>query len=118
MLFRLPSRSGRACVVLRASFRRPSDTRLTRLGDEPGHGRRAAMRSAMRNRFTRTAAGLALAVATIGLAACGDEGSSGTEKADTASGAGCAPLAGDKLVVLDDDKKLQTADNIIAVVYG
>jgi osmoprotectant transport system substrate-binding protein len=70
----------------------------------------------MRNRFTRTAAGLALAVATIGLAACGGEGSSGTEKADTASGAGCEPLAGSQLVVLDDDKKLQTADNIIAVV--
>jgi osmoprotectant transport system substrate-binding protein len=70
----------------------------------------------MRNRFTRTAAGLALAVATIGLAACGEEGSSGTEKAATASGAGCAPVAGNQLVVLDDDKKLQTADNIVAVV--
>lgn len=74
------------------------------------------MQTAMRNRITRTAAGLALAVTAIGLAACGDQGSSGTEKAEQASGAGCAPVAGNQLVVLEDDKKLQTADNIIAAV--
>ena len=56
-----------------------------------------------------------LAAASIALAACGGEGSSGTKEADKASGAGCAPIAGNQLVVLDDDKKLQTADNIIAV---
>jgi len=70
----------------------------------------------MRNRITRSAVGLALAAASIALAACGNEGSSGTKEADKASGAGCAPIAGNQLVVLDDDKKLQTADNIIAVV--
>ncbi|GAA1034114.1 hypothetical protein GCM10009557_37880 [Virgisporangium ochraceum] len=57
-----------------------------------------------------------MAFATIGLAACGESGSSGTEAPDTTSGAGCAPVAGNQLVVLDDDKKLQTSDNIIAVV--
>jgi osmoprotectant transport system substrate-binding protein len=70
----------------------------------------------MRKKLLRSAAGLALAVATIGLAACGGEGSSGTEKAEQASGAGCAPVAGNQFVVLEDDKKLQTADNIIAAV--
>lgn len=72
--------------------------------------------TAMRTRTFRTTAALALAFATIGLAACGESGSSGTEAPDTASGAGCAPVAGTQLVVLDDDKKLQTSDNIIAVV--
>jgi osmoprotectant transport system substrate-binding protein len=70
----------------------------------------------MRTRTFRTTAAIALAFATIGLAACGESGSSGTEAPDTASGAGCAPVAGNQLVVLDDDKKLQTSDNIIAVV--
>jgi len=74
------------------------------------------MKTAMRNRITRSAVGLMLAAASIALAACGGEGSSGTKEADKASGAGCAPIAGNQLVVLDDDKKLQTADNIIAVV--
>ena len=74
------------------------------------------MRTAMRDRITRSAVGLMLAAASIALAACGGEGSSGTKEADKASGAGCAPIAGNQLVVLDDDKKLQTADNIIAVV--
>ncbi len=70
----------------------------------------------MRPRTLKTTAALALAFATFGLAACGESGSSGTEAPDTASGAGCAPVAGTQLVVLDDDKKLQTSDNIIAVV--
>lgn len=72
--------------------------------------------TAMRTRTFRTSAAIALAFATIGLAACGESGSSGTKEADTASGAGCAPVAGTQLVVLDDDKKLQTSDNIIAVI--
>jgi osmoprotectant transport system substrate-binding protein len=72
--------------------------------------------SAMRTRTLKTTAALALAFATFGLAACGESGSSGTEAPDTASGAGCAPVAGKELVVLDDDKKLQTSDNIIAVI--
>jgi osmoprotectant transport system substrate-binding protein len=73
------------------------------------------MRTAMRTHMTRSAAALALAAAAFGLGACGDAGSSGTKEADTASGAGCAPIAGTQLVVLEDDKKLQTADNIVAV---
>jgi osmoprotectant transport system substrate-binding protein len=69
------------------------------------------MRTAM-----RTLAGLVLCVGALGLAACGEEGSSGTEDPGAVTGAGCAPVAGDALVVLDDDKKLQTADNIVAVI--
>jgi osmoprotectant transport system substrate-binding protein len=58
---------------------------------------------------------LAGAVAlTVG--ACGKEGSSGTTAPPSASGAGCAPVAGDKLVVLTDDKQLQNSDNIVAAV--
>lgn len=58
-----------------------------------------------------------LAVASF-LAGCGEAGSSGTEAPATgaAAGAGCAPVAGDKFVVLDDDKKLQNTDNVIAAV--
>jgi osmoprotectant transport system substrate-binding protein len=69
----------------------------------------------MRARMALTAAGLLLAAGF--LAACGEEGSSGTKApAGGASGAGCAPEAGKELVVLDDDKKLQTVDNIVAAV--
>jgi osmoprotectant transport system substrate-binding protein len=66
----------------------------------------------------RILVGLALCVATIGLAACGNKGSSGTKSPDTVTGAGCAPVTGDALVVLADDKKLQTADNIVPVING
>ncbi|MGY2074646.1 glycine betaine ABC transporter substrate-binding protein [Blastococcus sp. SYSU DS0828] len=67
----------------------------------------------------RSLAPLALAVALT--AACGESGSSGTGGAgDTgggqASGDACAPVAGDQLVVLDDDQDLQNADNIIPAV--
>ncbi|MFG3300644.1 glycine betaine ABC transporter substrate-binding protein [Micromonospora chersina] len=60
----------------------------------------------------------ALGVLTAGLlAGCGDAGSSGTDAPEKgASGAGCAPVAGDKLVVLTDDKKLQNTDNVIPAV--
>ncbi|MFK3981685.1 glycine betaine ABC transporter substrate-binding protein [Micromonospora sp. NPDC050397] len=67
---------------------------------------------------TRLAAGAmgALAVATL-LAGCGESGSSGTEAPPSAAaGAGCAPVAGKKLVVLEDDKKLQDTDNVIPAV--
>lgn len=67
---------------------------------------------------TRRASVLLLAgvtAAAFALAGCGQAGSSGTEAPATASGAGCAPVAGDQLVVLDDDKHLQNADNVIAV---
>jgi osmoprotectant transport system substrate-binding protein len=71
----------------------------------------------MRARITFIAP-LALAVALT--AACGESGSSGTgggEAEDTAaSGETCAPVPGDQLVVLEDDKKLQNADNVIPAV--
>jgi osmoprotectant transport system substrate-binding protein len=61
-----------------------------------------------------------LAVAVALTAACGDSGSSGTGgdsgSGGTASGEACAPVAGDKLVVLEDDKHLQNADNVIPAV--
>ena len=71
----------------------------------------------MRTR-TRIIAPLALAVALT--AACGESGSSGTggdaEAGSSASGDTCAPVAGDQLVVLEDDKQLQNADNVIPAV--
>ena len=67
---------------------------------------------------TRLIAPLALAVALT--AACGESGSSGTGGDADASGAAagdtCAPVAGEQLVVLEDDQQLQNADNIIPAV--
>ena len=61
-----------------------------------------------------------LAAALLATAACGESGSSGTGGGDggdaAASGAACAPIAGDQLVVLEDDENLQNADNIIPAV--
>jgi osmoprotectant transport system substrate-binding protein len=61
-----------------------------------------------------------LALAIILTTACGESGSSGTgggaEASGSASGDSCAPVAGDQLVVLEDDKELQNADNIIPAV--
>ncbi|HEX5541503.1 MAG TPA: glycine betaine ABC transporter substrate-binding protein [Micromonospora sp.] len=61
------------------------------------------------------ALGAISALAAVGiLSGCGDAGSSGSKVPPAvASGAGCAPVAGTELVVLDDDKKLQNSDNII-----
>lgn len=63
---------------------------------------------------------LSLAVAVALTAACGESGSSGTgggtAGGGTASGQACAPVPGDQLVVLEDDKQLQNADNIIPAV--
>jgi osmoprotectant transport system substrate-binding protein len=71
----------------------------------------------MRTR-TRIIVPLALAVGLT--AACGESGSSGTGGGDAestaASGESCAPVPGDQLVVLEDDKKLQNADNVIPAV--
>ncbi|MER7002268.1 glycine betaine ABC transporter substrate-binding protein [Dactylosporangium sp. NPDC000555] len=64
----------------------------------------------------RVTLGIVLSLAAPGLAACGKEGSSGTEAPASVSGAGCAPVAGVKFVVLDDDKKLQQADNVIPAI--
>ena len=55
-------------------------------------------------------------------AACGSSGSSGTgggrsrEQRQRRRATRCAPVAGDKLVVLEDDKHLQNADNVIPAV--
>ncbi|WP_456825924.1 glycine betaine ABC transporter substrate-binding protein [Cellulomonas sp. P5_E12] len=61
-----------------------------------------------------------IAIATLALGACGAPGSGGGEAEPTSSGssglATCDPIAGDKLVVLEDDKGLQNADNIIPAV--
>ena len=68
---------------------------------------------------------LAATVLLLGLAACGESGSSGTGgdepqagSSESASGGGedCAPVAGEQLVVLEDDQQLQNADNIIPAV--
>jgi osmoprotectant transport system substrate-binding protein len=73
---------------------------------------RTAMGAAM-----RAATCLLVGVAFTGLAAgCGKSGSSGTTAPASVNAAGCAPIAGDALVVLDDDKKLQNSDNIIAAI--
>lgn len=58
--------------------------------------------------------------AVLLLAACGDPGSGGgtADPTSDASAAGtvCAPVAGDQLVVLEDDQGLQNADNVIPAV--
>ncbi|MGV8968387.1 MAG: glycine betaine ABC transporter substrate-binding protein [Cellulomonas sp.] len=69
-------------------------------------------------RITTTALAAAVLLLT---AACGDAGSSGGSTAATRSTASstlatCAPVAGDKLVVLADDLKLQTVDNIVPAI--
>ncbi|NES31371.1 glycine/betaine ABC transporter substrate-binding protein [Micromonospora terminaliae] len=57
---------------------------------------------------------LGVLTAATFLTGCGGAGSSGTDAPQQgASGAGCAPVAGDKLKVLTDDKKLQNTDNVI-----
>ncbi|WNB86708.1 glycine betaine ABC transporter substrate-binding protein [Cellulomonas sp. ATA003] len=66
---------------------------------------------------------LAIGVLTL-TAACGEGGSSGTAAPATpapaatqgADAAACEPVAGEQLVVLDDDQGLQTVDNIIPAV--
>jgi osmoprotectant transport system substrate-binding protein len=72
------------------------------------------------NRASGAVAGLAGLLLVAGLVAgCGKAGSSGTSAPPSAAGgAGCAPIADSKLVVLDDDKHLQNADNIIAAING
>ncbi len=70
--------------------------------------------NARRTTFPAAAAGLLLL-----LAACGDPGSGGGTAETSASGSGgtvCEPVAGDQLVVLEDDQGLQNADNVIPAV--
>ncbi|WP_433298809.1 glycine betaine ABC transporter substrate-binding protein [Actinoplanes sp. CA-030573] len=55
--------------------------------------------------------------AVVSLAGCGSAGSSGTEAPpSSAAGAGCAPVAGNDLVVLTDDKHLQNTDNVLPAI--
>ena len=55
--------------------------------------------------------------AVVTLAGCGSAGSSGTQAPpSSATGVGCAPAAGDTLVVLTDDKKLQNTDNVVPAI--
>jgi len=68
-------------------------------------------------RIDKLAAAAVVTVALFAVAGCGESGSSGTQQPDAAaSGAGCAPVAGDALVVLEDDKHLQTVDNVIPAI--
>lgn len=83
----------------------------------------------MRIRPLTLAAGMCAVALT--LSACGESGSStdggadpGSNGSDSATddgggngaGAECAPVAGEELVVLDDDQDLQTVDNLIPAV--
>jgi osmoprotectant transport system substrate-binding protein len=57
--------------------------------------------------------------AVLATAGCGGSGSSGTgggQASGSASGDACAPVQGDQLVLLEDDKHLQTVDNVIPAV--
>jgi osmoprotectant transport system substrate-binding protein len=55
--------------------------------------------------------------AIVTLAGCGSAGSSGTAAPpSSATGAGCAPVAGNSLVVLTDDKNLQNTDNVLPAI--
>ena len=74
-------------------------------------------------RTPRTTLLAALAVLPLALAGCSDSGSdTATPAAPASSGAVsaaatvCAPVAGEQLVALDDDKKLQNSDNIVPLV--
>src|SRR4051812_37845167 len=77
--------------------------------------RRDTEGGSMRRHLLMTAGSLAAAV--VILAGCGSAGSSGTEAPpSSAAGAGCAPVAGNSLVVLTDDKNLQNTDNIVPAI--
>lgn len=62
-----------------------------------------------------TLAGLA-AVVLAAVAGCAQTGPSGTGGTDSTSAAACDPVADEQLVVLADDKELQTADNVIPAI--
>ncbi len=71
----------------------------------------------MDKRPSRVILGILAGLSTAALiAGCGQAGSSGTKKESAVKGAGCAPVAGDKLVLLKDDKQLQNSDNILPAV--
>src|SRR5262249_58735552 len=63
-----------------------------------------------------------LVLSAAALVACGKSGSSsspGTAGSSTSPGtaAKCSTAKGDELVVLQDDKHLQTVDNVIPAIY-
>lgn len=67
----------------------------------------------------RSATVLISAFALVGLAACGESGSSGEDDGGgggEASGDACAPVSGESVVLLEDDMGLQQVDNIIPAV--
>ena len=72
-----------------------------------------------RRRF-QTILPIAAVAAVLATSACGESGSSGTggdaAGGSSASGDTCAPVAGDQLIRLEDDKNLQTVDNIVPAV--
>ncbi|HEY3438548.1 MAG TPA: glycine betaine ABC transporter substrate-binding protein [Actinotalea sp.] len=71
----------------------------------------------MRTHTRLAPAAISLVALALLLSGCGQAGSSGAAAPETtSSAAGCAPVAGDKLVVLTDDQKLQNTDNVIAAV--
>ena len=76
----------------------------------------------MRHRALGTLGTAGLLLLTLTLSACGSSGQSGTKTAPSksssaaAGGQACQAVAGDQLVALEDDKKLQTVDNIIPAV--
>lgn len=67
------------------------------------------------HRSTLTALAAAVLLLTT---ACGQPGSSGGASSTHAAStlAACAPVAGDALVVLGDDKNLQTVDNVVPAI--
>ncbi|RYV52353.1 glycine betaine ABC transporter substrate-binding protein [Pengzhenrongella frigida] len=72
-------------------------------------------------RARRTTLGALAAAVLLLTAACGDAGSSGGGATTAATVTGtelmtCEPVAGDKLVVLEDDLGLQTVDNIVPAI--
>jgi len=71
---------------------------------------------AQRTTLAAIAAGVLLLTAGCGQAGSSGGGTSATTSAGAAALAACAPVAGDKLVVLEDDKGLQTADNIVPAI--
>jgi osmoprotectant transport system substrate-binding protein len=89
--------------------------------DTEGTGEKAAVVRirALQHLRTPTLIGGVLVAASLALAGCGDAGSSGTAAPSTGASSGrttCAAVAGPDLVVLQDDKKLQTVDNLIPAV--
>jgi len=71
-----------------------------------------------RNTYRKTWVVVA-AVAGLSLGACGQPGQSGTRAPDpAASGQGCPPVAGEQLVMLADDRHLQTVENVVPAVHA